>query len=223
MTIPLQIRSFYMLINSVSNNKNFLELTEDLFYGAGRHKKCYLHPDNDNLCIKIAYNRGGQTDLLREINYIKVLKRRNKNYDLLPQYYGEIETNLGHGYLFEVIRNFDKSKSIILQEILLSPSLFKQNFDLTVKMVQALKSKLFDNEIITMGLFPENVILQKISANEHKVRIVNDMGSGVLIPLEYHFTYFAHTKILRRWTKFLDVLKNNYQSPLINKLIEEIK
>ena len=60
--------------------------------------------------------------MLREIDYIKVLKRRNKNYDLLPQYYGEIETNLGHGYLFEVIRNFDKSKSITLQEIL-------QNFD----------------------------------------------------------------------------------------------
>ena len=55
-----------------------ITLTEDLFYGAGRHKKCYLHPDNDNLCIKIAYNRGGQTDLLREINYIKVLKPMGK-------------------------------------------------------------------------------------------------------------------------------------------------
>ena len=91
-----------------------------------------------------------------------------------------------------------------MQEILLSPSLFKQNFDLTVKMVQALKSKLFDNEIITMGLFPENVIFQKISANEHKVRIVNDMGSGVLIPLEYHFHHFAKKKVARRWEQFIN-------------------
>lgn len=207
---------------AISINETII-LTEDLFYGAGRHKKCYLHPDNDSLCVKIAYNRGGQIDLLREIDYIKVLKRRNKNYDLLPQYYGEIETNLGHGYLFEVIRNFDKSKSITLQEILLSPSLFKQNFDLTVKMVQALKSKLFDNEIITMGLFPENVILQKISANEHKVRIVNDMGSGVLIPLEYHFHYFAKAKVARRWEQFINTLKKQYSSELTDKLIALIK
>ena len=54
-----------------------LNLTEDLFYGNGRHKKCYVHPDNENLCIKIAYNRGGRIDLLREINYIKILKKRN--------------------------------------------------------------------------------------------------------------------------------------------------
>ncbi len=207
---------------ATSTNETII-LTEDLFYGAGRHKKCYLHPDNDNLCIKIAYNRGGQTDLLREINYIKVLKRRNKNYDLLPQYYGEIETNLGHGYLFEVIRNFDKSKSITLQEILLSPSLFKQNFDLTVKMVKELKEKLFDNEIITMGLFPENVIFQKISTDAYKVRIVNDMGSGVLIPLEYHFHYFAKAKVARRWEQFINTLKKQYSSELTNKLIALIK
>ena len=203
--------------------KSFLNLTEDLFYGAGRHKKCYLHPIEENLCIKIAYNRGGQTDLLREIDYIKVLKRRNKNYDLLPQYYGEIETNLGHGYLFEVIRNFDKSKSITLQEILLSPELFKINFDLTVKMVQELKSKLFDNEIITMGLFPENIIFQKISPAEYKVRIVNDMGSGVLIPLEYHFHYFAKAKVARRWEQFINTLKTQYASELTNKLIDTVK
>lgn len=36
-----------------------ITLTEDLFYGNGRHKKCYVHPTNENLCVKIAYNRGG--------------------------------------------------------------------------------------------------------------------------------------------------------------------
>lgn len=42
-----------------TKDKKVLNLSEDLFYGAGRHKKCYLHPENENLCIKIAYNRGG--------------------------------------------------------------------------------------------------------------------------------------------------------------------
>lgn len=42
-----------------------------------------------------------------------------------------------------------------------------------------------------MCLFPENIIFQKISAEKYKVRIVNDIGTGILIPLEYYFHYFA--------------------------------
>lgn len=30
----------------IMTNK-ILNLSEDLFYGAGRHKKCYLHPTED--------------------------------------------------------------------------------------------------------------------------------------------------------------------------------
>lgn len=211
-------------MSKLQNNtsEKLLILNDELFYGSGRHKKCYLHPSKDNLCIKIAYNRGGQIDLSREVNYIKILKKRNKNYNILPKFYGEIETNLGHGYIFEIIRNYDKSKSITLQEILLDEKLFANYFDLTVKLLKDLKINLFENEIITMGLFPENVIFQKISPDEYKVRIVNDMGSGVLIPLEYHFHYFAKTKIARRWEEFIVNLKKLYPSSLTNKLISLI-
>lgn len=165
---------------------------------------------------------GGQTDLLREINYIKILKKRNKNSDILPKYYGEIETNLGHGYVFEVIRNYDKSKSITLQEILLDEKLFDNYFNLTVKLLKDLKNNLFENEIITMGIFPENIIFQQIDSQTYKVRIVNDMGSGVLIPLEYHFLYFAKAKVARRWEEFITNLKKLYPSGLTNKLISLI-
>ena len=165
---------------------------------------------------------GGQTDLLREINYIKILIKRNKNSDILAKYYGEIETNLGHGYVFEVIRNYDKSKSITLQEILLDEKLFDNYFNLTVKLLKDLKNNLFENEIITMGIFPENIIFQQIDSQTYKVRIVNDMGSGVLIPLEYHFLYFAKAKVARRWEEFITNLKKLYPSGLTNKLISLI-
>lgn len=49
------------------------------------------------------------------------------------------------------------------------------------------------------------------------------MGSAVLIPLEYHFKYFAHTKILRRWEKFLIKLQQKHPSDLVEELIKEIK
>ena len=166
---------------------------------------------------------GGQKDLLREINYIDVLNRRRKDYSILPQYFGKVNTNLGTGYVFEIIRDYNGNKTQTLEDFITSPTLFAENFDLIVHLLKNLKDELYKNEIITMVLFPENILFQKIDKNTYRVRIVNDMGSAVLIPLEYHFKYFAHTKILRRWKMFLDVLRNKYASHLSEKLIEEIK
>lgn len=167
--------------------------------------------------------RGGQKDLLREINYIDVLNRRHKDYSILPQYFGKVNTNLGTGYVFEIIRDYNGNKTQTLEDFITSPTLFAENFDLIVHLLKNLKDELYKNEIITMVLFPENILFQKIDKNTYRVRIVSDMGSAVLIPLEYHFKYFAHTKILRRWKMFLDVLRNKYASHLSEKLIEEIK
>lgn len=173
--------------------------------------------------LKLHIIGGGQKDLLREINYISVLRRRNKNYTLLPQYYGEVETNLGKGYVFEIIKDYDGNKCKTLEDFIISDKLFFENFNLIITLLKKLKTELYDNEIITMVLFPENIIFQRTAENNYRVRIINDMGSSVLIPLEYYFTYFARTKILRRWIKFLEVLKTNYNSPLTDKLIEKIK
>lgn len=166
---------------------------------------------------------GGQKDLLREINYIDVLNKRHKDYSILPQYFGKVNTNLGTGYVFEIIRDYNGNKTQTLEDFITSPTLFALNFDLIVHLLKNLKDELYKNEIITMVLFPENILFQKTDKNNYRVRIVNDMGSAVLIPLEYHFKYFAHTKILRRWKMFLDVLRNKYASHLSEKLIEEIK
>lgn len=202
---------------------NFINLNDSLLYGQGSHKKRFLHPNDSNLCIKIAYNRGGQKDLLREINYIDILKRRNKNYSILPQYFGKIKTNLGDGYVFEIIRDYNGNKTETLEDFIISPARFEENFDLIVRLLKELKHELYKNEIITMVLFPENILFQKTDEHNYRIRIVNDMGSAVLIPLEYYFEHFAHTKILRRWEKFLNVLNTKYKSPLSEKLIEQIK
>lgn len=203
------------------HNKEILKLDDTLLYGQGSHKKCFLHPHNKNLCIKIAYNEGGQKDLIREINYIDVLKRRHKDYSILPKYFGKVNTNLGTGYVFEIIRDYNNGRTQTLEDFITDLNLFSQNYSLIVRLLKELKEKLYKNEIITMVLFPENILFQKTDENTYRVRIVNDMGSAVLIPLEYHFKYFAHTKILRRWKMFLDVLRNKYASHLSENLLKK--
>lgn len=166
---------------------------------------------------------GGQRDLNRELNYIKILKKRHKDYSILPAYYGPVKTNLGIGHVFELIRDYDGNQSQTLEDIINSPVKFNKHFSKIVILLKKLKYDLYNNEIITMVLFPSNIIFQKTAPDTFQIRIINDMGSAVLIPLEYHFKYFAHTKILRRWDKFLNSLRKKHPSDLVEKLINEIK
>lgn len=137
-----------------------IELKEDLFYGNGRHKKCYLHPHDAARCIKMAYSEDGQKDLDREIKYLEVLKRKGKNYDVLPKYFGTVETNLGTGHVYELIVDEGGAKSRTLEDYLFDENLLCDNLPMIITELQKLKSALLDNEIITMDIFPENIIVQ---------------------------------------------------------------
>ena len=200
-----------------------LELSEDSFLGKGAHKRCYQHPEDPSKCIKISYSEEGRVDLEREIKYLKVLKRKNKDYSCLPKYYGPIETTLGKGYVYELIKNPDNSLCKPLEEYLDSTELLSNNFDELVKACKDIKNKLYDNEILTMGLFPINFLIQYQNDGSIKIRVIDDMGSAALIPLEYYFSYFAKKRITKRWNRFISHLEQTYKNSVAQEFIKAIK
>lgn len=200
-----------------------ITLTDDLFIGKGYHKKCYRHPHDPGLCIKMAYSNDGQKDLDREIKYLKVLKRKNKNYDILPAYYGPIETNLGTGHVYEFIQDINGGQCRTLTDYLQDPTLLNSNVSMLIEELQKLKTDLIENEIITMDIFPTNILVQWVGASNYRLRVINDMGSPALIPLEYYFSSIAKAKIIRHWNRFILHLERNYSDPAIISLIQAIK
>ena len=88
------------------SNPETIILSDDLYLSRGMHKWVYYHPHNHSLCIKIPYTPN-DIDLSRELRYRKILHSQNKTISLLPKYYGEINTNLGKGYIFERIQDYD--------------------------------------------------------------------------------------------------------------------
>lgn len=71
--------------------------------GAGRHRKCYTHPDNARRCIKVIYNRdhGGDKEIRRELSYYAHLSRYLTDWSAIPRYYGTVETDCGTGYVYD--------------------------------------------------------------------------------------------------------------------------
>ena len=73
-----------------------LELNEDLVIGAGGHKKVYIDPRDNKRCVKILLEEKCE-DWEREKKYREIRKARGQHGMMLPEYYGEIATNLGTG------------------------------------------------------------------------------------------------------------------------------
>ena len=204
-----------------------IELTEDLFIGKGSHKKCYRYPNDLSKCVKVAYSKDGKKDLEREIKYLKVLKRKNKDYSCLPKYYGPIETSLGKGYLFEFIKNYDNSLCMPLETYLKNDELLENEFNLKfnelVNACKEIKQTLLNNEILTMGLFAINFLIEDQEDNSIKLRVINDMGSASLFPVEYYISYFAKKRITKRWNRFIEHLEKNYKTPKAQEFINAIR
>lgn len=199
-----------------------LNLSEELYMTKGCHKKCYCHPEDRNKCIKIPYNEGGKLDLEREFSYVKILQRKKKDYSMWPKFYGVVTTNLGDGYVYERVVNFDGSPCKTLEDFLKDEHLLAEHFDVLVVKLRQLKSYLLDNEIITMAIFPENIIIQMGRHNDISLRVVNDMGSAALIPLEYYFSFVAKIRVRKIWGRFCKHIMEGYHLEAIQRLAKAI-
>ena len=72
--------------------------------GKGLHRECFIHPEDINKCIKVVVN-GNQQETEREQSYYKFLQKKKIAWDMLPKFYGNIETNMGLGAVFDLIRD----------------------------------------------------------------------------------------------------------------------
>ena len=142
----------------------------------------------------------------------------------LPEYYGAVETTLGIGHVYEFITNYDGSPCKTLESFLDNEEILTENYDMLRKELLNFKIYLLANRIITMGLFPENILFQKDGKGTYVIRLVNDMGSAALIPLEYYIGFIARIRINKRWNRFIQYLKSAYaNSKMVLKLADDIK
>lgn len=202
-----------------------IHLDESLFLGAGKHKKCWRHPSDAKVCVKLAYNEEGEEkDLPRELRYRRLLESRKGDYSVLPAYYGTAETDQGTGYLFEMIEDYDGATCRNLRDYFKDEERFERDYPVLVRELLVLKKAFFENEIITMNLSGENIFFQRTAPDAPvRVRFIGDLGSPVALPLEYYCRPLARAKVKRHWENFLKYLTERCSFGVAKRLAEAIK
>lgn len=178
-----------------------INLTEKYYISEGGTRKCYAHPTDKNLCIKILHQSTAQhTDFMhKEIKYYNKIQNKNKKYslDFYAKYHGMVETNLGIGYLYDLIRNEDKSISLPLKYYITT----KQNQlsdDVIDIAIGNLKQKMIKYKIMGSDLEAHNILCRLTGNNCLDLVIIDGIGHRDFIPLADFFDFFAKKKVDRK-------------------------
>lgn len=187
-----------------------INLTDDLYLGAGMHKTVYAHPTDKNMCIKILHTTPDE-DWEREFRYRKALGKRADSMTLLTKYFGEVETSRGKGYLFERVLDYDGKESKTMLKLFEETIHDKENLPSLEQLLLDFKRVYFKEKISLAGIDPDNYLVQKISPTENHVRIIDNVGTSALIPLAYYFDFIAEKRAKKYWQIFVRDLSKCYQ------------
>ena len=213
----------HYILEAIMNTNEPIILTQNLFIAQGSHKQCYFHPQDNSRCIKVAYNPAGEKDLHREVRYLThILKTRASQSGILPRYHGSVQTSKGQGFVFDVIYDFDGRISTSLSRLLNDPAFLDLHYHGLKYGLIGLRETLFKYNIISMAIYPENILCQKINPYDFKLMFINDMGSGAFIPLEYYWGPAAQAKIKRRWNRLARFIAKRHLLQKAQLLAQEI-
>lgn len=187
-----------------------LELVSDDLIGKGLHRECYVHPANQDLCIKIAVNENVK-ESQREQSYYDFLERKCISWEMLPRFYGFVETNLGRGTVFDMIRNQDGSVSKTLAHYLKSNQQMELHYAGILRALSLLKVYLLEYQIITMTIKPKNILYREAGLKNSRLVIVDNIGNSDYFPISNHCKLLARYKISRKWCRFENSIAEAYR------------
>ena len=182
-------------------------------FAEGGNRRCFVHPNNPNRCLKVIHSGLLQTimknkpwykklrsaesfdDNLRERDAYNQKALRNDNSETwkhLAKWYGMVETTIGAASETELIKN----ENLVAET--LESYLFANGLTDEIKLsIEQFHDWLRKNLILTKNLIPHNLVLKRVN-NDIIIKIVDGLGSQAFIPLPDYSNFFAKRYVERR-------------------------
>ena len=186
-------------------------LESQALIGKGASRECYLHPEENDKCIKIRFTETDAKDKLEQYYYAR-LSQRKISWEMLSRSYGPVETDHGTGYVFELIRDYDGSISQTLQYYLSSSGSGIISVEEICAALTRLRQYLIKGKIILANIKPYNLVYKKISPEEGLLVIIDNIGyHNSWFHLCEYIDWFAIYRIKKKWRNFLTDLIQDYK------------
>ena len=201
---------------------SILEIKKELFIGAGGHNATYIHPLDKTKCIKIPHDPN-DGDVKKEMRYRRMCAKKLAKSRLVTEFFGTIETNLGLGYVFERVLDYNGQTSKDLRDFLPKTKPDSTTLQRIWTILLNFKSDFLRENIAIVDTDIENFMVQEATKGSFRVRIVDNIGTPVLISLVYWFEFAAAWKAKRYWNRIIDWLAQNYPEIIPSELVIQLK
>jgi len=181
-----------------------LILSEKHIIGKGLERTVYLHPEEKQYCIKIANEKPprNRMSMLREIKY---LRRHQDYFKHLSKYQYTITTNLGKGYVFDLVRDYNNciSKTLLFY-------IEKSQIDILLHLREKIDNifeDLLSRKAVVHDLKPQNIMVQWHSNSNYGLVIVDGFGNSDFIKICDYSHKFASAKLKRKFNRLNRILE----------------
>ncbi len=176
-------------------------LHDHLLIGKGKHQRCYRHPEQPGLCIKVGAP-ADRENLDRELNYYRHLQKRGISWRMIAAYHGPIDTNLGPGHVFDLVKDFDGSVSRTLQWYLERNDRTEEHIYGIALAIPAFKAYMLHHGIAAKNFDEKNLLYKRLNHEDGLLVLVDDIGHKDFIPVATYIRQVARAKFKRRWKRF---------------------
>ena len=199
-----------------------VKLTDEHFIGRGGHQATYVHPEDPSRCIKIPHE-ADDGDVKKELKYRRVCARLFEKSILAMRYYGEIDTTMGRGYVFERAVDYDGRTSQDLSVFLPSGAPGVEELAFIQSLLMDLRENYLREKIAIADEDITNFMVQRLSPTEARIRIVDNIGTPAWIPLVYYFEFCAAYRARRYWNGFSEWLHRHYPCIVTDDFLSRLK
>ncbi len=179
-------------------------LKDEHYIAEGLIRKCYYHPNDNNLCIKIGKKGVDNYVLYKEIKYFQRIRNKDISkfdYPFYSKYFGEIETDKGVGFVYELIKDEKNQKISLTLGNYLEMASSPISDTIFTEALNRLKEQMIKHKIFVSDLRARNLCCKILDNNSIELIIIDGLGHRDFFPFADYFSYFAKKKVERRFVK----------------------
>lgn len=186
-----------------------LKMNDQDYIGKGIHRKCYVHPEDRRKCIKVVYFDHDKEGL-REEAYYRHLEKRAISWEMIPKFYGEVDTDLGKGAVFDLVCDHDGTPAKNLLYFLSLEELSENKREALQAALFRLKDYMIKQRVFTREIDPRNISCSVLASGEFHLYLVDNLDNTDAIPIANYISILARKKVERKWTRFVNKMRAQF-------------
>ena len=173
--------------------------------GEGQERVCYAYPGRQDRLVKLQKGHESKQTRRELALYARLSQQGMVDFGHIPRFYGEVDTNLGRGFIVDCIRDFDGQ---------ISRSLwwhFEHGYpvsEFSGYLAELRRYLLANCVVFSVDMGRYNILFQRRTPQQARLVVIDGLGNHTAFNWLDRFGYFARRKIERRWRRFSQRLQH---------------